>query len=248
MKKFIGTWTIVGFWILLSGCGSSDREVILSAIPERPDLSGWPDRLFMRIENAEMRSLNGDNPLDGLAELSRIYHANGFLDEAMQCYRALSALDSSNATWRQLISLVQDAKNSDEDAWDPEDPLVLQLYSDCFDSGRLLRAATDSLEAGNSGAALRVLGRALQLSPGDASLHFQIGKAYHKTGNLTQAEKAYRTCLALDPKYIEGWVHIADLYLQMGKQDLQKRTLIRALQLNPDSAKLKVLVEQGKEK
>lgn len=95
-----------GFFIVmvLTGCGSSEREFVLNTIPQRPDLSGWPDRLHQRIENAELQALSGKRPVNSLVDLSRLYHANGFYEEAGICYQGLMAMEPTNPKWPHLLA------------------------------------------------------------------------------------------------------------------------------------------------
>jgi len=97
---------LVGYLIVLvlAGCGFSEREFVLNTIPQRPDLSGWPDRLHQRIENAELQALSGKSPVDSLVDLSRLYHANGFYEEAGLCYQGLMALEPNNPKWPHLLA------------------------------------------------------------------------------------------------------------------------------------------------
>jgi tetratricopeptide (TPR) repeat protein len=72
-----------------------EQSAKLAAVrPTPPDLSAWPDELRQRIARA-----NANNNVASLAELSRLYHANGFLDEASRCYTALEQLEPREPRW-----------------------------------------------------------------------------------------------------------------------------------------------------
>lgn len=107
---------LVSGLLLLSGCGSSEREYVLRAVPERPDLSGWPDRFFQRIENAELQAVNGKDPLNSLADLARLYHANGFYDEASLCYQALMELEPKEPRWPHYLASILSGYDQLDDA------------------------------------------------------------------------------------------------------------------------------------
>lgn len=78
----------------------TQRAAILhEAVPPRPDLSTWEPELAKRIAAGEQRIAAGDEPLAALAELSRLYHVNGFLTEARQCYEALEVLEPKEGRW-----------------------------------------------------------------------------------------------------------------------------------------------------
>ncbi len=107
---------LVGGLLLWSGCGSSEREYVLQAVPERPDLSGWPDRFFQRIENAEVQAVNGKNPVNSLVDLARLYHANGFYDEASLCYQALMELEPKEPKWPHYLATILSGYGQLDDA------------------------------------------------------------------------------------------------------------------------------------
>lgn len=98
------TFVVSALLLFLPGCGGPDREFVLSVVPDRPDMSGWPAGLRERIENAELQALHGENPGEALAELSRLYHANGFFQEAALCYQGLMSLDKENAKWPHRLA------------------------------------------------------------------------------------------------------------------------------------------------
>ena len=75
------------------------RTVISASVPARPDVSRFPPALAHRLASAEDLARNGPERLEGLAELSELYHANGFYPEAIRCYRGLVQIDPRNPQW-----------------------------------------------------------------------------------------------------------------------------------------------------
>ena len=111
MKRLPGRWRL-GLWlglvvllggVLVLGARVYNRHLVVAgSIPLQPALGGLPPELGDRI-NREERSARGYfHPAAGLAALSRLYHANGFYDEAMQCYDGLQQLDPGEARWPHL--------------------------------------------------------------------------------------------------------------------------------------------------
>lgn len=70
-----------------------------ASIPTQPTLSDKPALLSQRIRECEQRIRAGSDVIGALGELSQLYHANGFSAEAVQCYRGLLRIDSSNPRW-----------------------------------------------------------------------------------------------------------------------------------------------------
>ena len=79
-------------------------EVFAAAIPAVPDLSLWPEPMRRRVEAAERKL--AEQPLEGLAELSRLYHANGFFADAAQCYTGLTRLQPREPRWFHLHATI----------------------------------------------------------------------------------------------------------------------------------------------
>lgn len=76
--------------------------MVQASIPARPDLTGRPPVLNERIVRAEAKAESFFHAVAGLGELSRLYHANGFFDEAIQCYDGLRRMQPHEARWPHL--------------------------------------------------------------------------------------------------------------------------------------------------
>ena len=79
--------------------GQQRAAVVQAAVPARPDLATWSPELARRLATCEARIRDGQDALAALGELSRLYHANGFLAEAQQCYEGLEQLEPANPRW-----------------------------------------------------------------------------------------------------------------------------------------------------
>ncbi len=111
MKK---TPLVLGLVVALLGGGGAtgyfwyraqqQAEIFAAAIPVVPDLSNWPAAMRQRVDAAE-RQLAA-RPLEGLAELARLYHANGFFAEAAQCYTGLEQLEPAQPRWFHLHATI----------------------------------------------------------------------------------------------------------------------------------------------
>lgn len=74
-----------------------NAAAIRSTLPPPPELDGWPSELRERVAAADARARRGD--LAGLAELSALYHGNGFFDAASACYMTLEQLAPAEPRW-----------------------------------------------------------------------------------------------------------------------------------------------------
>lgn len=95
---------VTGLGIAAGGAGwwraEARRERITAGLPPPPAEPVWPEELQTRIARARERAAGLRGAAAALGELSRLYHANGFLREAMQCYATLEQLEPAEPRWR----------------------------------------------------------------------------------------------------------------------------------------------------
>ena len=82
------------------------RAIAEASIPPQPGISDKPAELSERIRACEQRIRAGSDVIAALAELSQLYHANGQYAEAVQCYRGLLRIDSSNPRWSHRAATI----------------------------------------------------------------------------------------------------------------------------------------------
>ena len=83
----------------LIGCSDPSIKIAQDYIPERPDLSSFDKVLENHIARAENAIQDGQAPVARLMRLSRLYHANGFTNEAAITYEGLTQIEPENAVW-----------------------------------------------------------------------------------------------------------------------------------------------------
>jgi tetratricopeptide (TPR) repeat protein len=81
---------------------SASFPVVAQALPATPDLGGATETLRTEIAAATAHARGRFTAAKGLAELSRLYHANGFFAEAVACYAGLEQLEPNNPHWLHL--------------------------------------------------------------------------------------------------------------------------------------------------
>lgn len=88
-----------GAWWWQAGQAQSRVAIFLPVVP---DLGSAPAALRDRIVLTDVRARSRLGAAQGFAALSRMYHANGFLDEARRCYQGLEQLDPTEPRWLHL--------------------------------------------------------------------------------------------------------------------------------------------------
>ena len=101
----VGLVTAVGVagWWWYAG---QQQQVVAAALPPAPDLGSAVPELGEKLAVAGQRARAHWNAGKGLVELSRLYHANGFLAEAAQCYTGLEKLSPNEPRWPHLHATI----------------------------------------------------------------------------------------------------------------------------------------------
>jgi tetratricopeptide (TPR) repeat protein len=102
------------------------------------------------------------------------------------------------------------------------------------DAVDLMSKAGRLIEKGDVREAIRLYEQALVLAPEDVDLHYNIGLAYARSGNLTNAEHHYRESLRLLPDYPEVHNNLGNLLLRAGRLEEADKHLSEAVQLMPE--------------
>jgi Tfp pilus assembly protein PilF len=98
----------------------------------------------------------------------------------------------------------------------------------------LATRANSLLAAGDAKGAVRVLEEALRLKPEDEDLHYNLGIAYGKSGDITNAEHHYREALRLLPDYPEVHNNLGNLLLHARRLGEAEEQFTAAIKLMPE--------------
>lgn len=82
------------------------QALVAAIVPPAPALPAGNTALQERVAAVEARARARLTARGGLAELARLYHANGFLDEAMRCYAGLQDLEPDEPRWPHLHATI----------------------------------------------------------------------------------------------------------------------------------------------
>ncbi|MDH4098943.1 MAG: tetratricopeptide repeat protein, partial [Nitrospirota bacterium] len=78
--------------------------------------------------------------------------------------------------------------------------------------------------------------RALELIPGYAVTHNNLGNSLQGLGRLDEAEVCFRQAILLKPDYLEAHNNLGSVLKDLGRLDEAEASFRRALQINPDYA------------
>ncbi len=92
------------------------------------------------------------------------------------------------------------------------------------------------LRDGQPEKALPLLERAVQLAPGLAAAHFELGKLYSQQGRREEALRAYEAAVKADPGHPEAWYRLGQAYMRAGRREDAEKALARHEELRRQQA------------
>jgi tetratricopeptide (TPR) repeat protein len=192
-------------------------------LPARPALAQVPPALRDRIEQADARARRRFGAAKGLAELARVYHANGFLDEAARCYTGLEQLDPHEPRWPHLHATILAGYGEIEPAlalWQK----VRVLAPDY--AAAALRSGDSLLKANRPADAAAAYEAVLRLEPSNPYAVLGLARLDLEAGRWDQARNRLEQVVT-QTKYTLGYDLIVSLYERQGLT--QRATEIRSM-------------------
>jgi tetratricopeptide (TPR) repeat protein len=188
---------------------------VAATLPPVPDLSAVPVVLRERIGAAESRALGRLTAAKGLAELSRFYHANGFLAEAVRCYGGLEQLAPVEPRWPHLHASILAGYGEIEPAMQSW-RRVIQL-APAYVPARL-RLGDCLLKANRPDEAAAVYADVLRIAPNDSYAVLGLARIDLEAGRWDQARQRLETVVS-QTNYNLGYDLIVSLYERIGQRE-----------------------------
>lgn len=189
--------------------------IVATALPPTPDLSAAPAVLTEHIGAAHARALGRSTALKGLAELGRLYHANGFLEEATRCYAGLEQLAPSEPRWPHLHATILAGYGEIEPAaqlW----RRVVQLAPEYLPAR--LRLGDCLLKANRPDDAAATYADVLKRSPADSYALLGLARIDLEAGRWDQARERLETVVK-QTNFELGYDLIVSLYERLGQAE-----------------------------
>ncbi len=192
--------------------GQQRAAIVAESVPATPDLSHWPAPMRDRVAATERRL--GEDPAGAFAELSRLYHANGFFAEAAQCYTALEQLQPGEARWPHLHALILAGYGDTE----PAVPLwqrAVDLAPDYIPAR--LRLADVFLKRNDFAAAAKLYRAILAETPDEPYAMLGVARCEFEAGRWEKA-RALLEPLVAKTNYQLGYDLIVTVYERLGME------------------------------
>jgi tetratricopeptide (TPR) repeat protein len=179
----------------------AQHSTVAGSIPNKPDVRGWNASFEEAINQAETTARGYLRPTAGLAALSRLYHANGFYNEALQCYEGLRQLQPGDARWPHLEACIL----AEFGRIDEARPLAEKAVSLAPDyTPARLRLGNLFLKANQPGPAVETYQQVLKQDPGDPYALLGLARCALARNDWTTARELLQQALKSHPDFIGG--------------------------------------------
>lgn len=163
-------WLVVaGSVLAIMGAGvfwrqHAQLERLRASLPTMPDVSAQPAAFGVALRHAEGMAISGGHALEGVQELGRLYHANGYSQEAEVCWRIMHGAQPREARWCYYLADLRRTASDDAGmvSW-----LQQTLKRTPDHTAAVLKLADWEFKTGRLEAAERDYRRRLTLIPGD---------------------------------------------------------------------------------
>lgn len=190
------------------------RQADLAAsAPPRPDLAAWPDELAERVARGEARLSSGPDRIQALAELSRLYHANGYLAEAARCYEALEAHAPGTPRWLYRHAMILSGYGQNTPAIERLRTIAPGVY---LPAG--IRLGDILLKEGDIAAAVDIYNAIQRSHPNEPYSLLGLARCDIDRGLWQDARTKLERLVALT-NYALGYDLIVPVYERLGQQD-----------------------------
>lgn len=211
-------------WLLLGGLAAIATGAVMwrqhaivtptqTALPARPALHGQPAVLGDLLEKAEQEAKSSDTVIEGVAELGRLYHANGFNAAAEACWTFLRREQPREARWIYYLADLHRAK-SDYDGLTALLQETLRLAPD-YAAARL-QLANLQFKSGERAEAERNYRLRLEALPQDPYARLGLARIALQDGRKDEAKMLLERLLKDTPHFSTGHNLLAELLAAEG--------------------------------
>jgi len=106
------------------------------------------------------------------------------------------------------------------------------------DPRTVLQEGTRLVDSGQLSAAEKLYEDALEKSPADSNLRFQLASVYFRQQNWPKAAENYEASLRGDPDRVKSLFYLSEAYFMQSDLHRARETIARAAKLAPDDAQV----------
>lgn len=201
---------VLGGWVLRVRQPSG----VVVVLPTAPDFGETQGRLREAVATAMARADSPAGALDALKQLARLYHANGYLDEAQAAYAALEEADPDEPRWLHLHAVILAGYGDFEPAmarW----RRVIELAPDYLPAH--LRLAEGELKSNRPDAAAAIYAAVLRRWPDEPYAQLGLARLDFEAERWEEARRRLEP-LVRQTEYRLGYDLIVSVYERLGRE------------------------------
>lgn len=191
------------------------RGTVVAALPPRPDMGALPPEFASQVDDSEQLARTYPHAVGGLVALSRLYQANGFYNEALQCYAALRRLEPREARWPHLEANILAQFGRQDDAL-PREEAAVRLAPGYVPAR--LRLGDELLVANRVAESVAAYSEVLAQAPDDPYALLGLAKADIIAGAWGKARDRLLHTKAVHPDFIGGLSTLVTVDEHLGNQ------------------------------
>ncbi len=204
-----------------------ERELVATYLPAMPGVEELPASFHRRLETVEARALSGPDRKDALLQLAALYHANGFLEEAMDVYDILLAIEPRHAKAAYRLGVLLAGYGQADDAL-PLFEIVMREAPDYLDAA--MQKADILSKTNRPDEALALYREVLTVAPGDVKALGGIARIAIQKEDWKQALETLEEAVVRHPDHGINWSIIATVYDRLGQSNKARDARWRAEQ------------------
>lgn len=216
-------WLALGLGVALAGVGGwlgQRRAKVMAALPTVPPLENRAAELADRIAGAQREAHGWLHPERGLVALARLYEANGFYPEALDCQAALRRIEPREARWWHLAAGIHAGFGRADEArplWER----AIELAPDYLPAR--IRLGDSLLKSNQAAAAVQVYEAALAVSPRQPYALLGLARSRVNARDWTGARTHLQAALAAEPGFVGALSLLVTVEEKLGDQAAARR-------------------------
>ena len=191
-------------------------EQLRARLPAMPDVSAQPAPLATALRETEQRVLSSRRNLEGVGELGRLYHANGYTKEAEACWQILHAQQPQEAHWCYYLADLRRTASDDAGMVSFLEQTV-KLAPDY--SPAWLNLSEWEFKTGQLDAAERDYRRRLALLPGDPYASMGLARVALQRDHRDEGRRLIEQLVREVPAFAQAHNLYAEMLAEQGDAD-----------------------------
>lgn len=193
-----------------------EREQVRASLPALPDVSTQPAALGTALRGAAQKALSTRQSLEGVGELARLYHANGYYKEADACWRILHAKQPREARWCYYLADLRRMASDDTGmvSFLERTARLAPAYAPAW-----LKLAELEFKTGQLDAAERDYRRRLALVPGDPYANIGLARLALQHGRRDEGQRLIEQLVREVPAFAQARNLYAEMLAERGDAD-----------------------------